>query len=108
MDELSLDDGRVRHQLASLPQHHVQPAERVLEVLVREVPVERLDEERPELLALRPLEIGRVDDAEQRYESACSSAIASTSSRIAIPSSTSSRVIVSGGTTMITFQCVIR
>lgn len=37
-----------------------------------------------------------------------SSAIASTSSRIAIPSSTSSRVIVSGGTTMITFQCVIR
>ena len=37
-----------------------------------------------------------------------SSAIASASSRIAIPSSTSSRVIVSGGTTMITFQWVIR
>ena len=31
-----------------------------------------------------------------------------TSSRIATPASTSSRVIVSGGTTMTTFQCVIR
>ena len=31
-----------------------------------------------------------------------------TSSRIATPSSASSRVIVSGGTTMTTFQCVIR
>ena len=41
------------------------------------------------------------------YET-CSSAIASVSSRIASPSSTSSRVIVSGGTTMITFQCVMR
>ena len=37
-----------------------------------------------------------------------SSAIASVSSRIATPASTSSRVIVSGGTTMTTFQCVIR
>ena len=38
----------------------------------------------------------------------CSSAMASASSRIATPSSTSSRVIVSGGTTMTTFQWVIR
>ncbi len=37
-----------------------------------------------------------------------SSAIARASSRTARPSSTSARVIVSGGTTMITFQCVIR
>ena len=37
-----------------------------------------------------------------------SSAIARASSRIAIPESTSSRVIVSGGTAMTTFQCVIR
>ncbi len=46
-------------------------------------------------------------DPASRY-SAYSSAMARTSSRIAAPSSTSSRVIVSGGTTMITFQCVIR
>jgi hypothetical protein len=39
---------------------------------------------------------------------ACSSATESASSRMPIPSSSSSRVIVSGGTTMITFQCVIR
>ena len=37
-----------------------------------------------------------------------SSAIESTSSRTATPSSASSRVTVRGGTTMITFQCVIR
>ena len=37
-----------------------------------------------------------------------SSAIARTSSRTAIPSSTSSRVTVKGGTTMTTFQCVMR
>ena len=43
-----------------------------------------------------------------RHQLVCSSAIARASSRIAMPSSTSSRVIVSGGQTMITFQCVIR
>ena len=37
-----------------------------------------------------------------------SSAIASVSSRMASPSSTSSRVTVNGGTTMTTFQCVMR
>jgi hypothetical protein len=106
--ELPLHDGRVRDQRAVLPQQRVEPAERVLDVLVREVPVERVDEERVQLVELWRGEVGRVDDGEQRYDSACSSTIASTSSRIAIPSSTSSRVIVSGGTTMITFQCVIR
>jgi hypothetical protein len=44
----------------------------------------------------------------QMLQATYSSAIASASSRIATPSSSSSRVIVSGGTTMITFQCVIR
>ncbi len=86
----------------------MEPAERVLEVLVREAPVERVDQEGVQLVTLATAEVGRVDDGEQRYASTCSSAMASTSSRIAIPSSTSSRVIVSGGTTMITFQCVIR
>jgi hypothetical protein len=43
-----------------------------------------------------------------RRQAAYSSAIASASSRIPIPSSISSRVIVSGGQTMITFQCVMR
>ena len=57
----------------------------------------------------RPLEppLPRSSSGE-RYPSQYSSAIASASSRIAMPSSASSRVIVSGGTTMITFQCVIR
>ena len=44
----------------------------------------------------------------RRGQAAYSSAIASASSRIPIPSSISSRVIVSGGQTMITFQCVMR
>jgi hypothetical protein len=44
----------------------------------------------------------------RRGQAAYSSAIASASSRIPIPSSISSRVIVRGGQTMITFQCVIR
>jgi hypothetical protein len=44
----------------------------------------------------------------RRRQAAYSSAIASASSRIPIPSSISSRVMVSGGHTMITFQCVIR
>ena len=43
-----------------------------------------------------------------RSYSTYSSAITRASSRIAIPSSTSSRVIVRGGTTMITFQWVMR
>ena len=42
------------------------------------------------------------------HYAACSSAMESASSRVAMPSSISSRVIVSGGHTMITFQCVIR
>ena len=41
-------------------------------------------------------------------QAAYSSAIESASSRMPMPSSISSRVIVSGGQTMITFQCVIR
>jgi hypothetical protein len=44
----------------------------------------------------------------QMLQATYSSAIARASSRMARPSSTSSRVIVSGGTTMITFQCVMR
>ena len=47
-------------------------------------------------------------DVVSRCQAAYSSAIASASSRIPIPSSISSRVIVSGGHTMITFQCVMR
>ena len=43
-----------------------------------------------------------------RGYAAYSSAIDSTSSRIATPSSSSSGVIVSGGQTMTTFQCTIR
>ena len=41
-------------------------------------------------------------------QTVCSSAIASASSRMAMPSSSSSRVIVSGGQIMITFQWVMR
>ena len=41
-------------------------------------------------------------------QAAYSSAIESASSRMPMPSSISSRVIVNGGATMITFQCVIR
>jgi len=41
-------------------------------------------------------------------QAAYSSAIESASSRMPMPSSISSPVIVSGGATMITFQCVIR
>ena len=48
------------------------------------------------------------DQVDVASQAACSSAIESTSSRIAMPSSISSRVIVSGGQTMITFQWVIR
>jgi hypothetical protein len=48
------------------------------------------------------------DDQIDVGQAVCSSAMESASSRIAIPSSISSRVIVSGGQTMITFQCVIR
>jgi hypothetical protein len=47
-------------------------------------------------------------DMNRIYQITYSSAVASASSRIAIPSSTSSHVIVSGGTTMITFQWVMR
>ena len=50
-------------------------------------------------------EIGVVS---RRRQAAYSSAIASASSKIPMPSSISSRVIVSGGHTMITFQCVMR
>src|SRR5919106_289276 len=52
--------------------------------------------------------IASATDGAACYTSTYSSATASASSRIATPSSTSSRVIVSGGTTMITFQCVMR
>jgi hypothetical protein len=48
------------------------------------------------------------DDQIDVDQAVCSSAMERASSRIAIPSSISSRVIVSGGHTMITFQCVIR
>jgi hypothetical protein len=50
-------------------------------------------------------EVGFVSRGRQ---AAYSSAIASASSRMAMPSSISSGVIVSGGQTMITFQWVIR
>jgi hypothetical protein len=50
----------------------------------------------------------RGDDEVDVSQTVYSSAIASASSRIAMPSSISSRVIVSGGQTMTTFQCVIR
>ena len=49
------------------------------------------------------LDVGRVG-----AQTVCSSAIASASSRMAMPSSSSSRVIVSGGQIMIMFQWVMR
>jgi hypothetical protein len=88
-----------------------------------EIPARGKDEEGPaerripfrvverHLLAREVREDDQVDVASRpdtRLQAACSSAIESTSSRIAMPSSISSRVIVSGGQTMITFQCVIR
>jgi hypothetical protein len=48
------------------------------------------------------------DQVDVSRQTAYSSATASASSRIEIPSSTSSRVMVSGGQTITTFQCVIR
>jgi hypothetical protein len=48
------------------------------------------------------------DEVDVCRQTVCSSATASASSRTAMPSSSSSRVIVSGGQTMTTFQCVIR
>jgi hypothetical protein len=63
-----------------------------------------------EALARAPLarEPPGAGSADALRQTTYSSAIASVSSRMAMPSSTSSRVIVNGGTTMITFQCVIR
>jgi hypothetical protein len=48
------------------------------------------------------------DEVDVCRQTVCSSATASASSRKAMPSSSSSRVIVSGGQTMTTFQWVIR
>ena len=54
-------------------------------------------------------DVGKDDDVDVASRQAVySSAIESASSRIPMPSSISSRVIVSGGQTMITLQCVIR
>ena len=54
-------------------------------------------------------DVGEDDEVDvASRQAAYSSAIESASSRIQTPSSISSRVIVSGGATMITFQCVIR
>ena len=54
-------------------------------------------------------DVGEDDEVDvASRQAAYSSAIESASSRIPMPSSISSRVIVSGGATMITFQCVIR
>jgi hypothetical protein len=60
------------------------------------------------LLAREVRENDEVGVVSRRRQAAYSSAIASTSSRIPIPSSISSRVMVSGGQTMITFQWVMR
>jgi hypothetical protein len=54
-------------------------------------------------------DVGEDDEVDvASRQAAYSSAIESASSSIPMPSSISSRVIVSGGATMITFQCVIR
>ena len=53
-------------------------------------------------------DVGSDDEVDVCRQTVCSSATASASSRTAMPSSSSSRVIVSGGQTMTTFQCVIR
>ena len=53
-------------------------------------------------------EVGGDDEVDVRVYAAYSSATASASSRMEIPSSSSSRVMVSGGQTITTFQCVIR
>jgi hypothetical protein len=53
-------------------------------------------------------DVGEEDEVDLDGQTVCSSAIASASSRMPIPSSSSSRVIVSGGQIMITFQCVMR
>jgi hypothetical protein len=53
-------------------------------------------------------EVGEDDEVDLVGQTVCSSAIASASSRMPMPSSSSSCVIVSGGQIMITFQCVMR
>ena len=54
-------------------------------------------------------DVGEDDEVDvASRQAAYSSAIESASSRMPMPSSISSRMIVSGGQTMITFQCVIR
>jgi len=85
-----------------------------------EVPAGREDEQSPperrialelvqrDLLARDISENDQVGVVSRRGQAAYSSAIASVSSSTPMPSSISSRVIVSGGQTMTTFQCVIR
>ena len=63
---------------------------------------------RPTGEGARRAEAGSEGVRPRACQTQCSSAMASASSRIATPSSASSRVIVSGGTTMTTFQWVIR
>lgn len=66
VNELTLDDGCVRDQLGAVSEQDVEPAERVLEVLVREVP-ERVGEERAELVALGRREVRGVNARGARY-----------------------------------------
>jgi hypothetical protein len=85
-----------------------------------EVPAGREDEQGPperrtafdlvqcDLLARDIRENDEVGVVSRRGQVVYSSAIASASSSTPMPSSISSRVIVSGGQTMMTFQCVIR
>ena len=101
LDHRRVLEGRLAVEIPACGEDEESPAERRVPLCV----VER------HLLARDVREDDQVDVASRpdtRLQAACSSAIESTSSRIAMPSSISSRVIVSGGQTMITFQCVIR
>ena len=91
-------EGRLSVQISAGGEHEQRAPERRVSLGV----VER------DLLACDEGEDYEVDVVSRRRQAAYSSAMASTSSRIPMPSSISSRVIVSGGQTMITFQCVMR
>jgi hypothetical protein len=62
VQELPLDDCGVGDQLGAVAQEHVEPAERVLEVLVSEVAVEGGVEERVQVVELGRGEVGGMDD----------------------------------------------
>ena len=98
LEDRGLVEGRLPVQISAGGEHEQRAPK-------RRVPLALVERNLPARDVCEDDEFGVVS---RRGQAAYSSAIASASSRIPIPSSISSRVIVSGGQTMITFQCVMR